>query len=308
MKNDVIKWLLEDDNPAVKYRTQTEILGEKADKEPVIAWVNEFLPADWRERAGLWSVYYLTTIAESGLTFEDIPLDKEKAIHFGDAYKFEHSCGDYMRLRALVRLGFAKESDIAGIISNLSEKQLPDGGFLCLHRLDKLKYTPKSCVKANMMALMFCAECRKKGIKVNIEEPLLDYFWNHNLFYRTDNPEALILNAREGWRTIDTFYPFEVMRVGLQNIVESLCALGYGSDPRLNEAWKILHSKKTADGKYILNGTLSKSYLPKERVNRPSKWVTLYALLAEKARDNHAEIEYSKRRDRLAVRKKQSCR
>ena len=43
--NAVIQWLLDNDNPAVKYRTQTEILGEAADKEPVIAWVNNFLPA-----------------------------------------------------------------------------------------------------------------------------------------------------------------------------------------------------------------------------------------------------------------------
>jgi len=156
--------------------------------------------------------------------------------------------------------------------------------------LDKMKRTPKSCVKANMHALMFCAECRKKGIKADIEEPLLDYFWKHNIFYRTDNPQTLILNAREGWRTIDAFYPFEVMRVGLQNIVESFCALGYGNDSRLNEAWDILNSKKTSDGMNILNGTLSKSYLPKERVGRPSKWVTFYALLAQKERDDHAKV------------------
>ena len=36
------------------------------------------------------------------------------------------------------------------------------------------------------------------------------------------------------------------------------------------------------NGKYILDGTLSKSYFPKERVGKPSKWVTFYALLAEK--------------------------
>lgn len=135
-----------------------------------------------------------------------------------------------------------------------------------------------------MMALMFCAECRKKDITPQIEKPLLDYFWKHNLFYRTDNPESLILNTREGWRTIDTFYPFEVMRVGLQNIVESFCTLGYGNDDRLKEAWDILNSKKTEVGKYILDGTLTKSYLPKERVGKPSKWITFYALLAQKER------------------------
>ena len=78
----VIQWLLGDGNPAVKYRTQTEILGEAADKEPVIDWVNDFLPTDWKERNGLWSTYYLTTIAECGLTFEDVPLNKEKAVNF----------------------------------------------------------------------------------------------------------------------------------------------------------------------------------------------------------------------------------
>ena len=285
MNDNVMNWLLEDDDPAVKYRTQTEILGEAADKSPVVAWVNDFLPADWTEREGLWSVYYLNTFAECGLTFEDIPLDKEKAIHFGTKYQFEHSCGDYMRLRALVRLGLADELGVADIISNLTEKQLPDGGFLCLHRVDKMNRIPKSCVKANMYALMFCAECRKQGVKTDIDEALLEYFWKHHLFYRTDNPDMLILNAREGWRTVDTFYPFEVMRVGLQNIVESLCALGYGNDPRLQEAWGILNSKKTSDGKYMLNGTLSKSYLPKERVGKPSKWVAFYALLAEKEKN-----------------------
>jgi hypothetical protein len=276
----VIQWLLEDDNPAVKYRTLTELLGERADKSPVIKWVNSFLPADWNERTGLWSVYYLNALAECGLTFDDIPIEKEKVIHFGDTDKFEHGCGDYMRLRSLVRLGLANEAGVSKIIRNLHEKQLPDGGFLCLHRLDKLNHIPKSCYKANLHALMFCAECQKKGFKAGIEDGLLEYFWSHNLFYRTNNPDTLILNIREGWRVIDTFYPFEVMRVGLQNIVESFCALGYGNDSLLNEAWNILNGNKTADGKYILDGTLTKSYLPKERVGKPRKWVTFYSLKA----------------------------
>jgi hypothetical protein len=250
--------------------------------------VNDFLPADWRERTGLWYVYYLTAIAECGLTYEDIPFDIEKAMHFGDNDRLEHGCGDYMQLRALVRLGLADEASVSKIIGGMNDKQLPDGGFLCLHRLDKLKHVPKSCYKANLHALMFCAECRKKGFKAGIEDALINYFRNHKIFYRTDNPDALIINAREGWRTVDTFHPFEAMRVGLHNIVESFCALGYGRDSLLNEAWDILNGKKMPDGKYILDGTLTKSYLPKERAGKPSKWVTLYALKAEAARSHDA--------------------
>lgn len=284
MDNDVLQWLLTDDNPAVKYRTQTELLGQQADKAESAAWLNSFLPNDWKNRTGLWSTYFLNSFAECGLTFEDTGLDKETAVGFNEDAPFDEGCGDFMRLRVLVRLGLGDEPKVRSIIKKLLERQLPDGGFLCLHRLDKLKYTPKSCVKVNMQALLFCAECKKKGIHTEIVEPLFGYFWNHKLFYRTDNPEALILNARAGWRTIDTFYPFEVMRVGLQNIIEAFCALGYGNDSRLSEAWELLRSKETSEGLYLLNGTLSKSYLPKERVGKPSKWVTFYALLAEKER------------------------
>jgi hypothetical protein len=148
--NKIIDWLLGDDNPAVKYRTQTEILGQQADKTEVAGWLNTFLPADWKERRGLWSVYYLNSFAECGLTFEDTGLDIKTAIGFGGDAPFDENCGDYMRLRALVRLGLGNEPPVVEIINKLSERQLNDGGFLCLHRLDKLKYTPKSCVKVTL--------------------------------------------------------------------------------------------------------------------------------------------------------------
>jgi len=38
------------------------------------------------------------------------------------------------------------------------------------------------------------------------------------------------------------------------------------------------------NGRVILSGTLTKSYLPKERAGKPSHWATFYALLAEKER------------------------
>ena len=86
-------------------------------------------------------------------------------------------------------------------------------------------------------------------------------------------------------------WTFETMRVGLHNTVEALCALGCGNDARMREAWDMLESKRNTDGRFILDGTLTKSYLPKERAGKPSTWVTFYALLAQKERamsENHA--------------------
>ncbi|MDD4292193.1 MAG: hypothetical protein PHX51_08195 [Clostridia bacterium] len=72
------------------------------------------------------------------------------------------------------------------------------------------------------------------------------------------------------------------MRVGIHNVVESFAALGYGNDERLKQAWNFLDANKTEDGRMILCQTLTKSYLPKEKAGKKSKWVTFYTLLAEK--------------------------
>jgi hypothetical protein len=282
VKDAVIDWLLEDTNPAVAYRTKIELLDEKANNAKVIQWMKKILPDNWQDVNGLWATYYYNAIAESGLTRAEIKINKSKVIDPYKAGAFDSNCGDFMKLRALIMLGFIEELNNLGIIENLKSSQLPDGGFLCLHRIKKMKYIPKSCIKCNNLALMFVSECRKKGIKTDIENNLLEYFWKHNIFYRSDDLSTLVLDCREGWRTIDTFYPFEVMRVGIQNIIEALCVLGHGNNQRLKSAWDVLHGKRDENGRYILDGTLSKSYFPKERVGKPGKWVTFYALLAEK--------------------------
>lgn len=282
MNDKIIKWLLEDDNPAVKYRTQTEILGQSADRTQAAEWIYSKLPEDWYEINGLWYVYYVAALAECGLTKDDIPHEHIKKAFDVINNKLECSCGDFMLLSALVKLGYG----VQNAISNLASHILPDGGFLCLHRVNKLKYTPKSCYKANLHALMFLSECSKKNIDIKLFQGLIDYFLNRNIFYKSTDKTALVLDCREGWRTIDTFYPFEVMRVGLQNIIESFSALGYGKDERLNEAWGLLQNQKDESGRVIISGTLTKSYLPKEKVGRPSKWVTFYTLLAEKEKNN----------------------
>ena len=281
--SEVINWLLEDSNPAVKYRTQTELLGQVGDKESVVAWIFNKLPSDWLETKGLWFNYYITAFAECGLSYEDIPKEAiEKAFAIFDE-SIDCGCGDFMLLTALMKLGLQNHSSMQQIIAELGGHSLPDGGFVCQRMLNKLDYTPKSCYKADVHALFFIAECKKKGIDVTAFQSLIDYFLNRNLFYRSTDKTTLVIGGREGWRTIDTFYPFEPMRVGIQNVVEAFCALGYGNDERLKEAWSLLCNHKDGTGKVILKGTLTKSYLPKtrEKEGKTSKWVTFYTLLAE---------------------------
>lgn len=277
-KQEVLDWLLEDNNPAVKFRTKTELLEQEGDKTPVVEWIFSKTPCDWIETKGLWFVYYMTAFAECGLSYEDIP---NEAID--RAFKVQDSgCADFMLLTALMKLGMSDHPDMCRVIDNLGNQSLPDGGYVCQRIINKLSYTPKSCYKANLFALLFIAECKKKGVDITAFQPLIEYFFRRNIFYKSTNKTELVLGG-----TINTFYPFEPMRVGLQNVIEAFCALGYGNDERLQEGWDLLHSHEDETGKIILNGTLVKPYLPKtrEKAGKPSKWVTFYTLLAEKERN-----------------------
>lgn len=284
MNEKNIDWLLEDNNPAIKYRTQTELLGKTVDNTEAKAWILGKLPENWCETTGLWYTYYITALAECGLKYGDIAPECLQKAFDGLTSEFDGGCETFMLLRATVKLGCGGNDTVRRAIEKSNANILPDGGFLCLHRLDKLKYTPKSCYKANLHALMLAAECKKNNIECPFTDKLTEYFWKHNIFYRTDDKNTLVLNARPGWRTVDIFYPFEVMRIGLQNVAEAFAVLGYGNDERLNRAWNMLESRKDENGKVLLDGTLTKSYLPKERVGKPSKWATFYTLLAEKER------------------------
>jgi len=285
LDNNIIDWLLESNNPAIEYRTKTELLMEKMENTKVIDWINKILPKDWKNTKGLWLTYYYNSIAECNINGKEVGINNNDIKNCFKNNNFKFGCADFMHIRALIKLGFENELKNIGIIDLLENRQLLDGGYLCLQKLDKYNNIPKSCVKCNNLALMFLSECKKRNINLSIEKKLIQYFWNHNLFYKSNDKSTLMINGREGWKTIDTFYPFEVMRVGIQNIIEAFCVLGYGKDKKLKKAWDIIENKKDKDGKYILEGTLSKSYLPKEKIGKPSKWVTFYTLLAKKYKE-----------------------
>ena len=287
---ELFAWLTEENNPAVAYRTKTEIMGEKADASDVRVWLRSKLPEKWSETKGLWYVYYLTAFAECGLSVHDLE-EREIApalerLRTGT----DGSCETLMLLRSLVKLGMT-DGEVQSALRVLAKSDCSDGGYLCARRLNKLDYVPKSCYKANLHALLLLAECRKKGIDVLPEDKIVAYFLDRGIFYRKDDGKTLVLEDKPGWRTVDTFYPFEPMRVGLQNVIEAFCALGYGNDPRLAEAWDFLTAQTDETGKVLLCGTLSKTYLPKEKVGKPGKWVTFYSELAKSERKDHDHDE-----------------
>jgi len=297
----IINWLLEDDNPAVKLRTMIELLGKsKTDsevvrvREQVLNTLPQATDKTWMMNLkGLWLTYNLLALAECGLTKEDLdvsvvftqwPEKPTKGGFAGFHYsgQFDAGCGEALLLRALVALGYKDNKRVRSWLNAFSEYILPDGGFLCLHWRPRFKYTPKSCMKDNINVLLMLAECKKQGLEFEYTGKLLNYFMKRRVFYRSNSSDTLVLRNRPGKRMIDNFFPAEPFRVGLPQLLYAFSVLGVGNKPELKEAWELLQSKKAKEGKSILEGTLAKSYLPKERIGKPSKWVTLYAQLAEK--------------------------
>ena len=73
-------------------------------------------------------------------------------------------------------------------------------------------------------------------------------------------------------------YPIGYVTDVLQNL-EVMTALGYGGDPRLQNALDLLLSKQGKDGRWLMQYTYNgKTWVDIEEKNKPSKWVTLRAL------------------------------
>lgn len=278
MKEDLINWLTEDSNPMVKFRTQKEILKLNVSSEESKRYILSHIPEEWYTAKGLWYTNYLTALAEAGLFADDIDRAWLEPA-FSRLKQNEHGCEDFMLLRALVMLGFGGEEPVQEVLSAICDSALPDGGFLCKMKLDKKSYVPKGCYKANLMALLFASECKKKNVTAPFTDALVQNFVNRKLFYKNGTDE-LVLQEREGWRTVNVFSPLEVMRVGIVNVYEALANLLGKDDAALSECAAIIESH-TVDGKVILQGTSTKTYLPKEKVGKPSKWNTFYYLLAQ---------------------------
>jgi hypothetical protein len=74
----------------------------------------------------------------------------------------------------------------------------------------------------------------------------------------------------------------------LLQIVEALAGLGYGRDPRLANAMKLINEKQDANGRWLLEYDYTgKTWVDFGVKNQPDKWVTIRALRAVKSLDQN---------------------
>jgi len=320
-----ISWLLEPDQPAIRYRTLTELLHrKKSDPEvlearsliPERGWVAEIL--GWRDPGGWWvrekSLYrpkYISTnwnllaLSDLGAT-RSIPAVRASCelwmerspLKGGGVGGFSagngHLCYTGNMARALIRFGYGDDPRVRKALEWLAATAHPKGGWTCW------SFGTGPAQGRNLDSWeglsAFAAYPRSKWTPAMKRSVALgaEFFLDRELH-------------RQGARYAPWYrfhwpvhYYYDVL-VGL----DMLTALGYGDDPRLGFALELLRKKQRADGRWNLDavhpdvGPAMRRWIAGhpgqaptpfslEAVGKPSKMVTLTALKVLAAADGTA--------------------
>ena len=270
MDQSTLEWLLEDEMPEVRLRTLKEYLKLPDGDEKVIECKRLLLQDKTYERAlkklrkdKPWDKFdAIMALAEWGLTRKDIGKDIEDEVFaLIDITGFKMLCGEPYLLRNLVKLGYDQEepvrNEIACVLSGIKE----DGGFGCISTNKKIndpRKPHKSCARLTAEYLLLVAEL-------------------HLLGYRTDDMKTPMVDVMTG-----TFYPSDPIKIGAQNILYALRALGCQPDSEAMQAgYKVLDQYRKENGRYVLTASKSVPAFKAGNVGEENKWVTLYACMAQ---------------------------
>ncbi len=308
--DSVIEWLLEENQPSIRYLALKQLLG-KAENDPEVRSSKEMIPRrGWaadilaeQQKGGWWvsdqSLYrpkYLSTnwmlliLSDLGLTKDEPRIERACELWierfakddggFGmDGTSKGHLCIVGNTARALVKFGYADHPKVKSAFEWLVVNAAKLGGWSCFEsgrNLDSWE---------GMSA--FAAYPKQKWTKSmkRVVELAAEFYLERELYKQGDRYEPW-------YRFHYPLHYYYDLLVGL----DFMTALGYGDDPRMSYALSHLAKKRRQDGRWNLDavhpdveGGMAEWYQknPKkvptpfalEKVGEPSKMITLKALL-----------------------------
>lgn len=312
----VLAWLLEEGQPAARYLTLTQLLGQKEDdpevreakaRIPEIGWAAKILAERspegwWVDEESLYVPKYISTnwrlliLSDLGLT-RDVDAIRESCELWmrrfaskqggigGNSAGTPHHCIAGNMARALIRLGYADDPRIHRTMEWFVESADPKGGWSCFgsgRNLDSWEGLSAFAVYPRSNWTPAMTACVKRGAEFFLERELHHQGGRYEPWYRFHFP---------------VHYYYDVL-VGL----DLLTSLGYSSDPRLAFAVDLLHRKKRRDGRWNLDAihpdvtggvahwyrkhpTQRPTPVAIERPGQPSKLITLTALRVQSRLD-----------------------
>jgi hypothetical protein len=277
-QDEVINWLLEEDQPSVRYCALVDILGHRKDhpevkeaysKIPKKGWAKDILDLQkpggyWEAREPSWGkdplgwmefLYrpkFIATnwralvLADLGLTAEDKRIKRTADLFFkyklmmGSPFNFftEEACIVGNTARMMTRFGYFDDYRIKKLYDRLLEDQKEDGGWNC--------FRPDRGTLDNWEPLAAFATLPRQKRTRKIERSIAkgaEFYLERNLF-------------KEGKPTYEPWLRFHYPNHYYYDILiglDLLTKLGYANDKRLEPALKILKDKRQSDGKWLLD-------------------------------------------------------
>jgi hypothetical protein len=310
MNEEVIDWLLEPNNPSMRYRTMTELLDIPSEDKFVHASrlqipqsfaVKNIL--DKMHPEGYWlqknprtkeilgngvkygsfgtTHFCLSYLAELGMDNTNKQIAKASNRYLS----LQKSDGDFLghyscllgyNIRTFLLLGYRNDPRVQKSIDLLLSTDRPDGGYLCdMHEGKYKTRSVKSCIRGSLKALLGLSYLPEYWNRNRCIE-LVEYFLNRGGIYKTTNHDLFVNKDMER-----NSFPI-TWRANVFEILLSLSKMGYGNDKRLEKAWMYMHSKMDSAGKYRLDWTPGQSTWKVGKRGVPNKWITFYSLLANK--------------------------
>jgi hypothetical protein len=312
----MVGWLLEDENPCVRYLTLTQLLGASPHSKEVTETRNKI--PEWdpvrkilakQKRDGGWddgrtwylpkyksTVWQLLTLSQTGID-PAIPSVRKMcgyAIRFqmpsggfysGMTPSFEDDwarlagCLDGNVIAALSRLCWARDGRIRKAVDHLLSFQEPDGGWGC-RSFGYHKRDKHSCFMGTICALdgliEYSEHVRSKKLDRAVKNAC-EFLLMHRL-YKADHHGLKIIRDDYTKLRAPWLVAYDILR-GLRAVTMA----GIVNDERMKDALTLLVTKRNSRGRWIREAPWpSTTYSSFGRAGAEDKWVTLNALLVLK--------------------------
>ncbi len=300
---NVLDWLLEKEQPVVRYFTLVDLIGLREDDPEVkstrsritrVGWAAEQLQQ--QKSKGYWEPHEPKNIREwvnflyfpkfhstfwRALVLSDFGLDatnpKIKKIanllfkyklSFGSPvnFFFEEASISGNAAKMMTRFGYCDDRRVRKLYDWLLEDQREDGGW------NTSQDTPGTVDVSEPLAAFAALPKVKRTTKMEQAISMGAEFYLERRLVGGKRPSPARL-----WLHYPNHYYYDIL-VGL----DILTQLGYGGDPRLRPALDILMKKRQSDGIWLMDRPHPDPQKPKQLVieepGRPSKWITLKAM------------------------------